>query len=118
MTTSRIKVRSTAGPYSVVYGEGFLRRAATEIRALGESTGVYLLTSPRTARHWRRPIESALRSANLRATIVFDDREVAKNMATVERLCRELIRAGADRHAVIVGAGGGVCVGCCGLRAG
>jgi 3-dehydroquinate synthase len=117
MTTTRIQVRSAAGPYSVVYGESIVQRAAKEIQVLGESTGVYLLTSPRAARHWRRPLESALRSANLRATIVFDDREVAKNMATVDRLCRQLVRAGADRRAVIVAVGGGVVGDVCGFVA-
>ncbi len=117
MTTTRIQVRSAAGPYTVVYGKELLRRAAAEIRALGENTGVYLLTSPRAARHWRRPIESALRAANLRATIVFDDREVSKNMATVDWLCRQLVRAGADRRAVIVAVGGGVVGDVCGFVA-
>ena len=117
MTTTRIQVRSATGTYAVVYGHGLLRHAAKEIRALGENTGVYLLTSPRAARHWRRPIESALRGANLRATIVFDDREVSKNMATVDRLCRQLVRAGADRRAVIVAVGGGVVGDVCGFVA-
>jgi 3-dehydroquinate synthase len=40
--------------------------------------------------------------------ILFDDRETAKNLATVERLARALVRAGADRGAVVVAAGGGV----------
>jgi len=101
----------------VLYGQDVLRRAATELRTLGENTGVYLLTSPRVARRWRRPIESALRSANLRATIVFDDREAAKNMATVDRLCRQLVRVGADRRAVIVALGGGVVGDVCGFVA-
>jgi 3-dehydroquinate synthase len=117
MTTTRIHVRSAAGPYAVVYGRDLLRRAAAEIRALGENTGVYLLTSPRVARQWRRPVESALRSTNLRATIVFDDREISKNMATVHRLCRQLVRAGADRRAVIVAVGGGVVGDVCGFVA-
>jgi 3-dehydroquinate synthase len=117
MTTTRIQVRSAAGPYPVVYGDGVLRRAAAEMRVLGENTGVYLLTSPRVARRWRRPVESALRAANLRATIVFDDREASKNMATVDHLCRQLVRAGADRRAVIVAVGGGVVGDVCGFVA-
>ncbi len=117
MSTTRIQVRSAAGPYSVVYGESIIQRAAKEIRVLGENTGIYVLTSPRVARRWRRPIESALRSANLRTTIVFDDREVSKDMATVDRLCRQLVRAGADRRAVIVAVGGGVVGDVCGFVA-
>src|SRR5262249_35810746 len=39
---------------------------------------------------------------------IFDDREAAKNIATVETICRQLIRAGADRRCVLVAVGGGV----------
>jgi 3-dehydroquinate synthase len=53
----------------------------------------------------------------LRATILFDDREVSKNMATVDKLCRQLVRAGADRRALIVAAGGGVVGDVCGFVA-
>jgi len=37
-----------------------------------------------------------------------DDAETAKNLSTVEKACRDLVRAGADRRAVIVAVGGGV----------
>src|SRR5262249_28064442 len=37
-----------------------------------------------------------------------DDREEAKNLATVERISRELVRAGADRRSLLVAVGGGV----------
>jgi 3-dehydroquinate synthase len=43
-----------------------------------------------------------------RATVLFDDREAAKNLSTVERACRHLVRAGADRSALLVAVGGGV----------
>ena len=43
-----------------------------------------------------------------RATILFDDREAAKNLATVEQTCRKLVRAGADRRALLIAVGGGV----------
>ena len=51
---------------------------------------------------------SGLRGRGAQGTILFDDREALKNMATVERLCRQLVRAGADRRAVLVAVGGGV----------
>jgi 3-dehydroquinate synthase len=92
----------------VVYGRHLFARLRSEINALGPHTGIYLLSSPRVARHWRSAIEASLRGGNLRATILFDDRETAKNMGTVESLCRELVRASADRSALIVAAGGGV----------
>jgi 3-dehydroquinate synthase len=37
-----------------------------------------------------------------------NDAETAKNLSTVEKSCRDLVRAGADRRAVIVAVGGGV----------
>jgi 3-dehydroquinate synthase len=108
MAIRSVQVRSAAGAYRVLYGRGLLARAAAEIKALGPHTGVFLLTSPRVARHWRGELEAGLGDTNRRATLLFDDRERAKNMATVEKLCRGLVRAGADRRAVIVAAGGGV----------
>jgi 3-dehydroquinate synthase len=39
---------------------------------------------------------------------LIDDAETAKNLSTVERACRDLVRAGADRRALIVAVGGGV----------
>jgi 3-dehydroquinate synthase len=104
----RIAIDSENGRYQVVYGAGVLSSAAMRIKSLGKNTGVFLLCSPRVARHWRRKFERALRSASLRRTVIFDDREQSKNIATVERVCRELVRAGADRRALLVAAGGGV----------
>ena len=43
-----------------------------------------------------------------RRPILFDDRESAKNLATVETIARQLVIAGADRHAILVAVGGGV----------
>jgi 3-dehydroquinate synthase len=108
MAIRSVQVRSAAGAYRVRYGRGLLARASEEIKALGPHTGVFLLTSPRVARHWRRKLEAGLAGANRRGTLLFDDRERAKSMATAEKLCRELVRAGADRRAVLVAAGGGV----------
>ena len=108
MTPRRITIDSENGRYEVVYGSGILSGAASRIKSLGEITGVFLLCSPRVAKHWRGKLERALRSAGLRRTIVFDDREQSKNISTVERVCRELVRAGADRRALLIAAGGGV----------
>ncbi len=108
MSPQRISIDSENGRYQVVYGAGVLSRAGAAVASLGANTGVFLLSSPRVARHWRRKLERALRSAGLRHTIIFDDREEAKSIATVERVCRELVRAGADRRAILVAAGGGV----------
>ena len=108
MSSQRISIDSENGRYQVVYGAGVLSRAGAAVASLSPNTGVFLLSSPRVARHWRRKLERALRSVGLRHTIIFDDREEAKSISTVERVCRELVRAGADRRAILVAAGGGV----------
>jgi 3-dehydroquinate synthase len=108
VSARRISIDSENGRYEVVYGAGVLSGAGVRIKSLGRNTGVFLLCSPRVARHWRGKLERALRGARLRRTVIFDDREGSKNISTVERVCRELVRAGADRRALLVAAGGGV----------
>ena len=58
-------------------------------------------------RYWGRPLTKIFGKAP-RGAILFDDAESAKRIATVEGIARELVRAGADRRAVIVAVGGGV----------
>jgi 3-dehydroquinate synthase len=108
VSSQRISIDSENGRYEVVYGSRVLSAAGAAVRSLGANTGVFLLSSPRVARHWRSKLERALRSAGLRHTVIFDDREEAKSISTVERVCRELVRAGADRRAILVATGGGV----------
>jgi len=40
--------------------------------------------------------------------LLFDDAEAAKNLRTVEEIARKLVRAGADRKALLIAVGGGV----------
>ena len=54
------------------------------------------------AKHWPRNFRAA------RRPILFDDSEAAKRLSTVEAIARALVRAGADRHSVLVAVGGGV----------
>jgi 3-dehydroquinate synthase len=104
----RIVVRSAAGAYSVVCGPGLLGRGRFLSRALVWAGERYLISSPRVWRACCSRIARELAEQAGSAPILFDDREAAKNLATVERLCRRLVRAGADRDAVLVAVGGGV----------
>ncbi len=103
----RIVVRAPSGPYAVLCGRGTLARAGREVVRLGDNTGILILSSPKVWKHWGRALEAGFRGAGC-ATVLFDDRESAKSLATVECVCRQLVRTGADRHAVIVALGGGV----------
>jgi 3-dehydroquinate synthase len=103
----KISVRAANGKYDVLCGRGVLRelsRVASRIRPDG---AVFVISSPRVWRHWGSRIESLLGDAR-RATVLIDDAETAKNLSTVEQACRDLVRAGADRRALIVAVGGGV----------
>lgn len=101
-----IRVQSSAGPYSVHCAPGALARAASLITGLGDSTGIFFLSSPRVWRYWGRALASKIPGA--RRPILFDDRESSKRLSTVEEITRQLVRAGADRRAILVAVGGGV----------
>jgi 3-dehydroquinate synthase len=103
----RIIVKSTGGAYPVVCGYGVLRRLGTEIRRLGKFSSVHVVTSPKVWDAVKKKVILGLGGTGFRLH-VFDDRETAKHLPTVESICRNLIRAGADRHAVVVAVGGGV----------
>ncbi|MBI3668512.1 MAG: 3-dehydroquinate synthase [Acidobacteria bacterium] len=104
----RIVVRAASGDYTVLCGRGTLARAGELVAGLGEHTGVFLLSSPRVWKHWGRALARSFRRAGGCNIILFDDRETSKNIRAVETLCRRLVRAGADRRAVLVAVGGGV----------
>lgn len=66
------------------------------------------MSSPTVWEHCGRAVSRAFRGIAHDRTILFNDRETAKHLATVEDICRALIGMGADRRSVIVGVGGGV----------
>lgn len=101
-----IQVRSSAGNYQVCCASGALLHSGQLIAQLGETTGTFLLSSPRVWRHWGRAVAKQIPGA--RRPILFDDREASKRLSTVEQITRQLVRAGADRHATLVAVGGGV----------
>ena len=106
MTTMRVK--SSAGSYQIHCGRGLLRRAEALTAALGGVTGVYLLTSPRVWKHLGRDLQKAFPASKRRGVILFDDSETRKDLASIELISRALVKAGADRRAVLVAVGGGV----------
>src|SRR5580704_6225216 len=103
----KIIVGAANGKYEVVCGRGVLRELPRMVSRIAEDGAVYVISSARVWRHWGAAIEKRLGAAR-RATILIDDAETAKNLSTVEKACRDLVRAGADRRALIVAVGGGV----------
>src|SRR5580704_10112790 len=107
-TVKSIRVRSRAGDYFVRGGSGLVKQCAGEIERLGKFSSVHIVSSPKV---WKalsgggRDSLSKSRNAHLH---LFDDAEAKKNLTSVELLARKLVRAGADRRALLVAVGGGV----------
>src|SRR5579863_3445498 len=103
----KISVRAANGKYDVLCGRGALRELPRVVSRICPADAAYLISSPRVWRHWGTRVERLL-AGSQRATILIDDGETAKNLSTVERACRDLVRAGADRRSLLVAVGGGV----------
>ncbi len=103
-----IKIRSSSGSYAVICGPGALSRAGSVTSRRGDSANTFVLSSPRVWRNCGRAIAAKIPGRAGRQPILFDDGEFRKNLSTVEAMARQLIKAGADRHATIVAVGGGV----------
>ena len=108
MKSKRISVKSSTVEYSIVCGEGILRDGANEIRKLGKFSRIHIVSSPKVWRAVGKRVQRGLGAKNIHATHLMDDAESAKNLFTLENLSRSLIRAGIDRHALIIAVGGGV----------
>jgi 3-dehydroquinate synthase len=108
MKPKRIRVKSSAGEYTIVCGEGVLRDAANEILKLGKFSRIHIVSSPNVWRAVGKSVQRGLGLKNIHATHLMDDAESGKNLSTVEKLSRSLVRAGIDRHSLIIAVGGGV----------
>ncbi len=103
-----IVVRSSAGNYSVLCQRGALARAGKHIQRLGKFSSIHILSSPKVWRALEKEIRRGLPRRVAQHVHLFDDAESAKHLRTVEGVARQLVRAGADRHSLLVAVGGGV----------
>ena len=108
MKITRVRVRSSAGPYSVVAGVGVIGHAAREIAQLGHFSSLHIVSSPKVWRAAGKTVERGLRLLHRKTLHLFNDAESAKHLGAVEHIARSLCQAGADRKALIIAVGGGV----------
>ena len=108
MKMKRILVKSSAGPYSILSGAGVTRRAAQEIKGLGQFSSLHVVSSPKVWRAVGKSVQRGLRLSKGGSIHLFDDAEAAKNLRSVEEITRSLCRAGADRKSLVIAVGGGV----------
>jgi 3-dehydroquinate synthase len=103
-----VRIRSSAGSYGVVCARGAIARVGALAARTGDSTGTFFLSSPRVWGLWGKKVAAGFRGRQKRGVILFDDRETAKRLATVEAIARKLVQVAADRRSTLVAVGGGV----------
>ncbi len=103
-----IAVRSSSGDYEVLCQTGLLRRLGSELKELGEFSSVHLLTSRRVWKALGKTVKGGFGGKGTPQIHLLDDGESAKTLETVENACRSLVKAGADRHSLVIAVGGGV----------
>lgn len=97
--------------YDVVVEDGVLVQAGERIREVAptSASGVAVICDETVAALHGDALAGSLADAGLRHTShTIPAGESSKSLAQAERLCRELIRAGHDRHSLVVALGGGV----------
>jgi 3-dehydroquinate synthase len=103
----RLLVKSSARGYSVVCGAGVLVRLGSELRRIGKFSSVHVVTSPKVWSVVGKQVLRGLRGLNTQVH-KFNDAEAAKSWKSVEVIARSLVKARADRRAVVIAVGGGV----------
>jgi len=103
-----IHIRTASANYPVICGRSALARLGKLVDEVRSGRNVFVLSSPTAWRFCGRAVMRGLGHVPVERVILFNDREVAKRLASVEMICRKLIRARADRQALLVAVGGGV----------
>jgi 3-dehydroquinate synthase len=108
----KIIVNAPSKRYAVYSGEGALAQLPNAVRRMQGRGGSanrpgFFLSSPKVWKHFGKLARLPKEFGNSKL-ILFDDSESAKNLSTVERISRDLVRAGAGRNAILVAVGGGV----------
>jgi 3-dehydroquinate synthase len=105
MTTTRIEVSAGAGAYPVVIAPKLLKTLPEHLTRAGLGGRRFVVTSPLVHTLYGDQLK---RLGTEREPILVADGERAKTLGNVSRVYEALIRAGADRSAVVIAAGGGV----------
>ncbi len=103
-----IRVDTTTAKYDIFAGSGLLETLAPRIeRAIGAlPRRVFVLTSPEIWALWSDTFSRSFPEPPL--VLFLPPGERHKTMASVERLTREMARAGADRGSLLICLGGGI----------
>jgi 3-dehydroquinate synthase len=107
-----IRVATPSARYDVFTGSGLLESLAPRIeKAAGRlPRRVFVLTSPEIWSLWSETFLSSFAKVKVDppVTLFLAPGEPHKTMSSVERLTREMIRAGGDRGSLLIAFGGGI----------
>ncbi len=103
-----IPVETTSAKYDVWIGSGLLETLGARIeQAVGRMPRrVFVLTSPEIWALWGHSVERSFRESPI--VLFLPPGEEHKTMKHVERLTREMVRAGGDRGSLLIAFGGGI----------
>jgi 3-dehydroquinate synthase len=107
---TRIEVNVRSGPYEVIIENGLLSQAGSCVHEIfPDRKNCFVVTVPVVRRKWGKQLADSLAGAGWEPKFVLmPEGERYKTMATVEALAEKLVRAGAERDAVVLAFGGGV----------
>ena len=112
-----IRVETASAKYDVFAGSGLLQELAPRIeRVVGRlPRRVFVVTSPEIWALWGKKFLRSFEEAKRRqasfdtpVTLFLAPGEQHKTMKSVERLLREMVRAGGDRGSLLIAFGGGI----------
>ena len=106
----RIPISAESAKYDAVIDHGALAHSGDLLRGLvGTADPVFIVTVAPVRRRWGKTLTTSLRNHGFKFHVIeMPDGERFKRIATLERLCEDLLRLGADRKSVVLALGGGV----------
>ena len=114
-TEKQIHVELGPRSYQILVGE---KASPEHLFPFLKAKKVLLVADTHTAELYGERYLEALKQAPAEVTLsVFEAGEQSKNLGTIEKICRDAVKAGLDRTSVFAALGGGVCGDMTGLAA-
>ena len=107
--TITVRVELPGRPYDVIIGKGILSSCGERIASLGIGDRCAVISDSNVAPLYSEGLCKALRASGITPHPVdIEAGEASKSTACAEKICRQMIAAGHDRHSFIIALGGGV----------
>lgn len=105
-----ILVKTSSRTYPVIIELGVLRTGSSELtQELNRASKVFLISTENILQLWGTQVCGTLQNSGKSVVVLtMRDGESAKRLSTIEKLATAMVKAGADRHSLLVALGGGV----------